>query len=119
MNILNDQIVGQPLTLDCQVSTVRGITSRVDIVWSSNGEELDITEGKNISSKTNKSMSFTDIHVIQQLSTADEGREYQCEVFIDTQSPVKATDSVILNVTGKYVCIYHCIVSVSDICVCT
>ena len=107
MNILNDQIVGQPLTLECQVTTVRGITSRVDIVWSSNGSELNVTEGINVSSETNKSMSFTDIHVIRQLSTADEGRKYQCGVFIDTESPVMATDSVILNVTGKYIIIAH------------
>ena len=33
----NTQTVGQSLTLQCEVTTVRGITSRVDIVWSSDG----------------------------------------------------------------------------------
>ena len=106
MNILNDQIVGQPLKLECQVTTVRGITSRVDIAWSRDGSELNITKGINISSETNDSMLFTDIHVIPQLSTADEGRDYQCEVFINTESLVIATDSVILNATGKYIYCY-------------
>ena len=31
----NNQTVGQSLSLQCEVTTVRGITSRVDIVWSS------------------------------------------------------------------------------------
>ena len=37
---LNTQTVGQSLTLQCEVTTVRGITSRVDIVWSSGGSIL-------------------------------------------------------------------------------
>ena len=105
-NTLNNQIVGQSLLLECDVITVRGITSSVDIVWSSNGSELSVTEGVNISSETNESMLFTDIHVIPQLNTTDENKEYQCEVFINTELPVIATDSVILNVTGKHVALY-------------
>ena len=101
VNILNIQIVGQPLILQCDVATVKGITSRVDIAWSNNGSKLNDIRGVNISSTINNSV--TDTYVIPQLSTADENREYQCEVFIDAQLPVVATDSVILNVTGKYI----------------
>ena len=36
----NTQTVGQSLTLQCEVTTVRGITSRVDIMWSSDGTTL-------------------------------------------------------------------------------
>ena len=39
----NTQIVGQSLTLQCEVTTVRGITSSVDIVWSSDGMVLQTT----------------------------------------------------------------------------
>ena len=35
-----NQMVGQSLIVQCEVTTVRGITSRVDIVWSSDGTEL-------------------------------------------------------------------------------
>ena len=38
-------ILGQSLTLQCEVTAVRGITSRVDIVWSSDGMELNRTNG--------------------------------------------------------------------------
>ena len=44
---------------------------------------------------------YTDIYTIPQLSTADEGRIIQCGTFINAVSPVTASDSVTLNVTGK------------------
>ena len=75
-------------------------------MWSNTGSELDVMEGVNISSTTKHSVVFTEMFVIPQLSTADENREYQCEVYIDTKSPVTATDTVILNVTGKHIIIF-------------
>ena len=87
--------------LKCDVTAVRGITSRVDIVWSSNGSELKSIKGVNVSSITNNWVLFTSKYVIPQLSTADEGRECQCTVVIDTNSSVTATDVATLNVTGK------------------
>ena len=101
MNILSDQIVGQPLTLDCQVNTVRGITSRVDIVWSSNGSELQRTEGLVHSSTTDDSVLYTEFYTIPQLSTLDEHRTITCDFFINATSPIATTDSITLNVTGK------------------
>ena len=110
INILNNQTVGQSLALECDVTTVRGITSRVDIVWSSDssGESgLDIISGAYTTSIAKDSVLFTDTYIIPQLSTADENEEYQCWVFIDALSPITANNSVILNVTGKCVYIYY------------
>ena len=94
------QIVGQPLILECDVTTVRGITSRVDIVWSSNGEELERAEGLDNFIVTNYSVLYTELYTIPQLSTLDQGRTVTCDVLINVMSPVSATDSVTLNVTG-------------------
>ena len=99
--ILNNQTVGQSLTLESIVTTVRGITSRVDIVWSSNGLMLKLTEGFNHSSTSNNSVIYTDIYTIPQLNTSDEGRNIQCDTFINAISTVTASDNVTLNVTGK------------------
>ena len=107
ITILSNQTVGQPLVLECDVSTVRGITSRVDIVWSSNGEELNVIRGVSTSLETNDSLLFTDTYIIPQLSTADENREYLCEIMVDTEPPVRATGSVILNVTGKHANVFR------------
>ena len=102
VNILNNQLVGQSLTLESTVTTVRGITSRVDIVWSSNGLMLKLTEAINHTSTSNNSVIYTDIYTIPQLNTSDEGRNIQCDTFINAVSTITASDSVTLNVTGKY-----------------
>ena len=92
--------MGQPLTLESTVTIVRGITSRVDIVWSSNGSTLKTTEGLNHTSTSNNAVIYTDVYTIPQLSTADEGRIIQCEIVINDTLSVLASDTVTLNVTG-------------------
>ena len=47
------------------------------------------------------SLIYTNIFAILLLSTDDEGREYQCEVVINTGIPVMATGSVTLDVMGE------------------
>ena len=97
---INNQTVGQSLTLQCEVTTVRGITSRVDIVWSSDGIELNRTD--NISSTTmDNSLVYTDSYTISQLSTDDEGRDYLCEVVINSDPIITNNANVTLDVSGK------------------
>ena len=80
---------------------MRGITSRVDIVWSSNGTELE--RMNNVSSTTmDNSLVYTDSYTISQLSTSDDGRVIQCEVVINTSPSVVTRDSITLDVTGEY-----------------
>ena len=100
MTAPNTQTVGQSLTLQCEVTTVRGITSRVDIVWSSGGMELE--RMNNVSSTTmSNSLVYTHSYAISQLSTTDEGGVIQCEVVINTSPSVMATGSITLDVTGE------------------
>ena len=107
---LSTQTVGQSLTLQCDVTTVRGITSRVDIVWSSGGMELE--KINSVSSTTmNNSLVYTQSYTISQLSTTDGGRVIQCEVVINTSPSVMATGSVTLDMTGE-----HCITFVTIPC---
>ena len=95
---LNTQIVGQSVTLQCEVTTVRGITSRVDIVWSSDGIELE--RMNNVSSTMmNSSLAYTDHYTISQLSTTDDDRVIQCEGAIIGMMSV--VDNIIVDVTGK------------------
>ena len=97
----NTQTVGQSLTLQCNVTTVRGITSRVDIVWSSGGTTLRMMNG--VSSTTmDNSLVYTDSYTISQLSTTDEDRVIQCEVVINASPSVMASDSITLDVIGEY-----------------
>ena len=92
--------MGQSLTLQCEVTTVRGITSRVDIVWSSDDTELQ--RMNNVSSTAmDNSLLFTDSYTISQLSTDDEGRDYWCDVVIPSSPTITNNASVTLDVTGK------------------
>ena len=95
-----NQLVGQSLTLQCNVTAVRGITSRVDIVWSSGGIVLKRMNDTAVTEMDN-SLVYTDSYAISQLSTSDEGRLIQCEVVINTSPPVIASNSTTLNVTGE------------------
>ena len=96
----NAQTVGQPLTLQCEVTTVRGITSRVNIVWSSGGTVLRRMNDTTATTMDN-SLVYTDSYTISQLSTTDEGKMIQCEVVINASPLVMASNSVTLDVTGK------------------
>ena len=101
MTAPNTQTVGQSLTLQCEVTTVRGITSRVDIVWSSDGTELK--RMNNVSSATlDNSLVYTYSYNISQLSTTDDARVIQCEVVINASPSVMANNNITLNVTGEY-----------------
>ena len=98
-------ILGQSLTLQCEVTTVRGITSRVDIVWNSGGMELNRTNGATPTTVVN-SLVYIDNYTFSQLSETDEGRVIQCEVVINSSPPVLANNNVTLDVMGMYIRTY-------------
>ena len=99
----NNQTVGQSLTLQCEVTTVRGITSTVDIVWRNINSSMELQRMENVSLTTmDNSLVYTDSYNISQLNTTDEGRAIQCEVVIDASPSVMASDNTTLNVTGEY-----------------
>ena len=83
------------------MTTVRGITSKMDILWSSH--DLELERMNNVSSTTmDNSLVYTGSYTISQLSTTDHGRVIQCEVVINASQSVMASDSITLNVTGEY-----------------
>ena len=98
----DSQIVGEPLTLESTITTVRGITSRVDIVWSSDGSELKRIEGIDSNSTNNNSVIYMNSYTISPLSTDDEGRTYQCAVIIDQVLVIIVNNSITLDVTGEF-----------------
>ena len=96
------QTADNSVVLQCEVTTVRGITSRVDIVWSSNGTQLARTN--NTSSTTvNNSLVYTDSYNVSQLNTIDDVRVrvIKCEVVINAYTPVMACDNITLDETSK------------------
>ena len=94
--------MGQSLTLESTVTTVRGITSRVDIVWSSNGVELKRIKEATASSMDGNTKLYEDNYFIPLLSTTfDHGRVIQCEIVIMSTPSIVAANNITLSVTGK------------------
>ena len=94
MVALSNQIVGQSLVLECDVTTVMGITSGVEIVWSEDDSEVQRV------SRANSTM-YRDLYNIALLGTADDGRLYKCEAVINTNPSVISNNDITLNVNGK------------------
>ena len=87
---LNNQQVGDPLLLECNVTTVRGITSSVDIVWITNGEEVRFNASKNI---IDNSVMYRSIYNDSEILRSNQ--TYQCSVKINVSPVVNATDTFV------------------------
>jgi len=107
-------MLGESVTLQCGVSTVRGIISGVDIVWSSGGTELNRTNGAT-ATLINDSLVYTNSYTISQLNTSDDGRGIQCEIIINASPSVMANDTTTLEVNCKSIFSYLIIYSHNDI----
>jgi len=71
---------------------VRGITSRVDIIWT-NGSNTQVRRANNVAaSNINTSAVYNDIFVIPSLDISDISGVYQCEVVINSSPPIKVKD---------------------------
>ena len=106
----SNQTVGQSLTLESSITTVRGITSRVDIVWSTGGValkrstvdvELKRITGATPNTTNDNSEIYEVTYDIPLLSTSDDGRVIECEIIIMTTPSLAASSNVTLDVTGK------------------
>ena len=94
---LRNLTIGDPLTLDCTVTAVRGISSSVDIIWATGG--VEIRREDIMANIENDSAIYTDSLEISSLSAIDNGREYRCTVMINATRPVYRSDyfTLILN----------------------
>ena len=97
---LSEQIVGQSLMLECAMSTPRGISSTVDVVWSRDGVDLDFIENISSNFSSPEVVVYTNIYTIPLLGTYDDDIVYECEVIINSSPILKITNDVLVNVTG-------------------
>lgn len=100
MKAPDEQVVGQPLKLECQINTVTYIGSTVDIIWTSGNTVVRRAENIPGHLISNYSDIFT---AIPSISRHDNNREYKCEVIINTSPPVKVgSDNVTLDVIREF-----------------
>ena len=95
-------MLGQSTVLQCEVATVRGINSSVDIVLSSgNGTELGMTDNAIPKIITDRSGVYILLYLITLLTIDLDGEVYMCKVVINSDPVVTNTNSITLDVTGK------------------
>lgn len=95
ITVLNTQTVGSELSLQCDATTVRGITSSTEIVWMRNGMAIEEMNNSriNISPTDSNGNNYTSVLQFSYLGEDDEN-EYTCTVTIlDTST----SESVGLN----------------------
>jgi len=88
---------GNATTLECNAMAVRGITSRVDIIWRTGNTTVRRVDGVTANTVSNSAV-YTDQLITPPLSVNDNGRVYVCEVRINTAFGI---NSIVLDFIGK------------------
>ena len=104
ISVPNNLTTGQPLTMDCTIVAVRGITSRVDIVWYSGGQ---VRRVNNVTASINGTAAlYRDSFNISSLTRQHDGRVYSCQAIIYSRRWLFIYTSIRLNVTCKFATMY-------------
>ena len=99
----NNLTTGQSVTLNCSAVAVRGITSRVGIVWYDNGIQVRRMDNVTASIINGTAMVYADSLNISSLTRQHDGRVYVCEVIISIEPLLVNFSSVTLIITCKFV----------------
>ena len=84
---------------------MRGITSRVDIIWMNGSSFTIVKRVENVTATiVNTSAVYTDQLVTPPLRTNDIGRVYYCEVSINGD---RYNGSIVLDFIGEYTIHYY------------
>ena len=106
VNMLGIPTVGQPLSMECIMTTVRGITGMIDIIWSRDGVEVKRTTGASITSSSGSSIMYKDFYNISLVTTNEEEKVYQCRGVINATLMLTAENNISLDLVGKYIYTY-------------
>ena len=107
ISVPNNLTTGHPVTMNCTIVVVRGISSRVDIVWYSGLQQVRRVNNAAASVLTDTAAMYRDSFSIPSLSIQYDGREYLCEAIINSHPLVIASSSITLKITSKLtICTY-------------
>ena len=100
ITVPNNLTTDQSVTLNCSAVTVKGITSRVDIVWYS-GVQVRRVNNVTASIINDTAAVYRDSLNISSLTRQHDGRIYSCQVIINTEPLLVGLTFTRLNVTCK------------------
>ena len=96
--------------MQCDATTLRGITNSVDIIWSTGS--IQVRRSNNVVGRDRTgSTVYNDLFTIQSLNLSDIGNIYQCEVLINSIVPTASKTNFIIPfpITGTNNYIVFCI----------
>ena len=93
----------QPLILQCNATIVRGITSTVDIIWTTDNTLVRRVNNVIASSYINSLSIYNDSFIIPSLDISDIENTYQCEVLVNSVLPTSAKADIVIPIPGTYV----------------
>ena len=99
---LSDLTIGDSLTLNCIVTTVRGISSSVNIMWYTGGSVVRRVDNLTVAYTDNNSAIYTDLFEIPSLTAIHNRRYYQCVVVINATQRVYSSNVTRLSLSGEY-----------------
>ena len=109
----NIPAIYQPLVLQCNATIEGGITSTVDIIWTTEDTLVRRVNNITASSNINSTSIYNDSFIIPSLNISDIGYVYQCEVLINSIIPTTAKADFIIPIPGmpriyliKGICMY-------------
>jgi len=94
--------VGLSTTLVCSGTTVRGINTTVDIMWSADDEIIQSEENVTVNLTDDNMLAFTNSYTTGVLNESANGTQYECEVRLANTSIVVPINFT-LDVTCKYI----------------
>jgi len=99
VNTTDIPAIDQPLTLQCSATTLRGITNRVDIIWTTGN--IQVRRINNVAAINNINSSvYNDSFIIPSLNISDIGSIYQCKVLINSISPIAVKANFTIPLPG-------------------
>ena len=96
----NNPTIYQPLILQCTAAIVRGITSTVDIIWTTGDTQVRRVNNVTPSSNINSTYVYNDSFIIPPLNFSGIGSVYQCEVLFNSMLPTTAKAEYIIPIPG-------------------
>ena len=92
-------IIEQTLILQCSATTVRGITDRVDIIWTTG--TMEVRKVIDVLPNDFNSLSiYNDSFIIPSLDINDIGSVYQCKVIVNSFPVVAFKDTFTIPLPG-------------------
>ena len=111
----NTPEIYRPLILQCTATTVRGITSTVDIIWTTGNTQVRRVNNVTASSNINSSSIYNDSFIIPSLNLSDIGSVYECEVLINSVLPTGAKTYFTISIPGTVYMHFFTIINLNNV----